>query len=445
MIKDNPRQIAVEIIQRVFSQKSYADILLEKALAKSNMMLKDKALCTELVYGTIRWKMKLEFIVKRQFRGKWDKAPEPIKWILITALYQMLYLDKIPDYAIVNQAVALAKKNNINGHWGGVVNGILRTFVRDEKTKDIPGHKDKVEALALKWSHPGWMIQKWTDTWGSDKAILLCKANNRRPNFGLRVNPLRTNREDLLEILISQGFDAQFSRYLDNFIIVKKISGLTESEWFKKGHFSIQDESSALVVQLLNAAHEEKIVDLAAAPGGKTFCIAEQVADKADIIACDIHRNRLKMLIRGRKRLGFLRVFPILSNCMMPGLSNSFDKVLLDAPCSGLGVLRRRVELRWHRQEKDIDKIISVQRKLIDQAALLVRPGGCLIYSTCSIQPEENEEVISDFLETHSDFQLERAESFLPASVVTPAGMMRTWPDIHGIDGAFAARLQKKE
>lgn len=442
--RDNPRRLAVEIIERVFQQKSYADILLEKALASSTMPPKDKALTTELVYGTLRWQKKLSLLVQRQYRGHWEKMPSTVQWILITGLYQMLFLDRVPDYAVVSQAVSLAKSCNNRGNWGSVVNGVLRTFAKSESAKKLPRIADKYERMAAKWSHPQWMIKQWVEHWGEEKTEALCRANNRRPAFGLRVNPMRCTPETLHQHLQNIQIDTQPSRLIPEMLIARKAAGLTTCEYFKKGYFSIQDESAALVAQLIDGEKNDKILDLAAAPGGKTFHMAERVKGALDVVCCDLHLNRLKLLTATRNRLGFSRIFPTLCDGTSPSFSAVFDKVLLDAPCSGLGVLRRRAELRWHRQPDDVIRINQLQKRLIHAAADAVKPGGMLIYSTCTILPEENEEVVDAFLEQHSNFTLQDAGTWLPATVVTERGMMRTWPDIHHMDGAFAVRLKKQ-
>jgi len=444
VVRDNPRQLAVEIIERVFKQRSYADILLEKALSASTMPPKDRALTTELVYGTLRWQKKLTFIVRRQYRGDWQKMPKTVQWILITGLYQLIFLDRTPDYAVVSQAVSLAKGCNSRGTWGRVVNGVLRRLAQSESARQLPKIKDKSERLALKWSHPQWLIQRWTHHWGDEKTEALCRENNKRPSFGLRVNPMRSSPEELYTLLKAIEIETQPSRLLPEMLIAKKAAGLTDSEYFRKGYFSIQDESAALVGLLVDGQRDEKILDMASAPGGKTFHMAERARGALDIFCGDLHVNRLKLLLSTRNRLGFSRIFPILCDGAAPSVSDVFDKVLLDAPCSGLGVLKRRAELRWHRTPEDVDRIVRLQKILIHSAAQCVKAGGALIYSTCTILPEENENVVDDFLRKHPEFSVEHAGTWLPATVVTEWGAMRTWPDVHHMDGAFAVRLKKQ-
>ncbi len=441
----NPRRLAVSILDRVFRSDSYADILLDSSLRKMNILPKDRALATELVYGTLRWLGWMDWILERRYRGKWLKVPSRVRRALEVGLYQILFLNKVPDYAVVNETVKIVadEKGDV---WSRVVNGMLREIIRNRETISPPPlEEDPVVAISVKWSHPEWLVRKWVELFGVDRTISLCRANNKRPDMGVRVNRLKSGREAVQEELRRQNIEASPSGLMEEFLTVEKGGPLSELEVFRRGFFSIQDVSAGLVGNLMNPQPGERILDMAAAPGGKATHMAELGRGQAVVVAVECYSARIRKVVENRDRLGLPNIFPVLADGREFGVKKTFDKVLVDVPCSGLGTIRRRGELRWRRKEEDIPLLVSLQKSLLEAGASFVRPGGVLVYSTCSILPEENAEVVDAFLERHLNFALENARLFVDSTVVSRRGFVETWPDLHGTDGSFAARLKRTQ
>lgn len=438
----NARHLAVQILDRVFRSDDFADFVLDQALKKEDFKPEDRALTSELVYGTLRWRKRLDWVIRRTYHGEWKKMPPRIRSALEVGLYQILFLDRVPDHAAVDESVKIAVQES-GMVWGRVVNGVLREILRVPRFREPPSmDEDPVQSIAVTWSHPEWIVQRWIDHWGIDRTISICKANNERPKLGVRINRTLESREAVREAMRSLGIEASLSQYLDDFLIIEKGAGLFPSEIFQNGYVSIQDESAGLVAHLVDPKPSEKIIDLTAAPGGKSMHMAELSRDKAHILAADLHFFRLKRVKENMDRLGIQNVYPVLSDGRHPAMK-PVDKVLIDAPCSGFGVLRRRGEMRWRRKEEDITKIVRVQKALLESGATLVKPEGYLIYSTCSILPEENTQIIEDFVQKHSEFKVQDAGEFVDRRLVSEEGYVVTFPDQHGIDGSFAVRMKR--
>jgi 16S rRNA (cytosine967-C5)-methyltransferase len=442
MKKGDPRRLAVWIIDRVFRTDSYADILLETYLLKSGFCKKDRAFTTELVYGTIRWLLYLDWILRENYTADWSKMPSILHRILEVGLYQILFLDRVPAFAAINESVNIAKEV-MGWHWSGVVNGMLRNINKKTGKHIFPSLKeDPVRAISVQYSHPEWLVSRWIELWGIERTCQLCEADNRRPAIALRVNQLKTDPEQIIMKLDGMKLDAKPSELISIFITVDKGGGVLASPLFEQGYVTVQDVSAGFVGYLLDPKPGETILDMTAAPGGKSTLLAELCQDQCTIYAMDMHKKKLNKLVSNKARLGLNNIFCLRGN----GLSlpcTSMDKVLVDAPCSGIGVLNKRAEMRWRRKPEDIPDLVKVQKKLLDSASEIVKTNGILVYSTCTILPEENTEVIDYFLHTHPNFKVENARQFVSEEVVSKSGFIETWPDKHGIDGSFAARLKK--
>jgi len=436
------RRLAVTILNRVFRSDSYANILLDTYFKKYRYSPKDRALATELVYGTLRWMGWLSWMLQQTYHGKWVKVPVVIQRILEIGLYQILFLDKIPDYAVVNETVQIANEEK-GQTWGRVVNGVLRQIIRNRGNLIPPSiEADPVLAISTRWSHPKWLVGRWIEQWGVERTQSLCQANNEKPKISIRVNRLKTNREEVLEYLRHAGFDAEPSRLLNEFVVMDHSGELTKVPLFSEGFFSIQDVSSGFVGRLMNPQPGETIVDLAAAPGGKTTHMTELGNNRVKIIAMDLHMARIQKIQKNQKRLNLKGILPILGDgCRLE--VKHIDKVLVDAPCSGLGVIRRRGELRWRFKPEKIPELVTLQKSLLSAGAKMINSGGILVYSTCTILPEENEQVVDEFLRNHSCFQIEDARQYVDSAVVSERGFIETWTDYHNIDGSFAVRFKK--
>lgn len=438
----NPRHLAVHIVNRVFRSDSYADILLDEMLKRGDLSRQDSAFLAELVYGTLRWLARLDWILKQVYHGDWPRVPSMIRRTLEVGLYQILFLDKVPHYAVVNETVQIATEEK-GIAWGRTVNAILREIVRHQDSFSPPSvESDPVLAISIRWSHPEWLVKKWVDELGVDRTLSLCEANNERPTLGVRVHPDHANRERVLKAFKALGIEAHPSALLDEFFTIEKAKGLVFSEPFKRGFFTIQDVSAGLVSHLVDPQPGERILDLCAAPGGKATHTAELGKDRVVVLAVDHRFARLQQLVENRDRLKLKHLYPVLADGRFFRV-RPVDKVLVDAPCSGTGVLRRRGEMRWRNTERSIPELVLLQKRLLESGAESIQKGGILVYSTCSVLKEENEGVVVPFLENHSDFKVEDARLFVPSDVVSDRGFIETWPDRHGCDGSFAVRLKK--
>jgi 16S rRNA (cytosine967-C5)-methyltransferase len=438
------RRLAVRILGRVFGSDSYADILLDSAYKKTPIPQKDRALCTEIVYGTLRWWKKLNWILERQYRGDWNRVPDPVRRSCEAALYQVLFLEKVPSYAAVDAAVRIAAETE-NGKWKGTVNAVLRTVLRTPDSLKVPyDPQNPAHAISVEWSHPQWLVQRWIDRFGLDRTVSICRADNDRPRVGIRVNRLRTDRAAVKRELADQGIQAEENPYLDDFLEIQKIGNLISTQGFSDGLYSVQDISAGLVGKLVDPKPGESILDLAAAPGGKTTYLAELSGDRADITAVDIRKSRLSMVEENRERLGLNSIRTVAMDGRGP-IDQRFDKVLVDAPCSGLGTIRRRPELKWRKKPEDIANLVSIQNELLDSGSAALKPEGVLVYSTCTVLEEENRGIVHRFLNAHPEFTVEPAEAFVHPDLVSDSRFIETWPDVHGTDGSFAVRLKRME
>ena len=437
-----PRQLIVKLLDRFERSNAYADTILETELREQKLSEKNKGLIQEIFFGIIRWRNRLDWIIKKIYHGQLEKTPRFIRYILQIGLYQLIFMDRIPEYAAIHEAVELAK---IKGgtYWGKKVNAILRSFQRSEHKIDFPElSTNPVEFIAVYYSHPEWMVKRWIERFGIDDTILLCEANNKTPLLSLRVNTIKISVQELQSRLAQVDVLTSQSPYLKNFIQAQGLPDLSQLQLFQKGMFSIQDVSAGLACVLLSPRPGDKIVDLCAAPGGKTTFLAELTKDEADIFAVDANLQRLNLIRQNLNRLK-LKSVQLLQADGTQYSSQKVDKLIVDAPCSGLGVLSKRVDLRWKRTPGQLEELSELQLKLLQNATKLVKPGGVIVYCTCTIEPEENEQIVDKFLIENKNFRLEPASKFISKELTTSEGFVYTLPHQHGIDGSFAARLIK--
>jgi 16S rRNA (cytosine967-C5)-methyltransferase len=326
---------------------------------------------------------------------------------------------------------------------------VLRTLVRQREDLSWPdAQEDPVKYIAARHSHPEWIVERWLQRWGFEETEALCKANNLAPAVTIRTNRLRVNRESLEFRLRQEGIESQPGRYGLDSLLLTNPPAIRSLESFQKGLFTVQDESSMLIAPILDPRGGQIIVDTCSAPGGKTTHIAEIMQNSGRIYAVDIHAGKLDMLIRSCERLGITNVIPLVQDASIPFAEiplHSADRVLVDAPCSGLGVLRRRADARWRKSPEQIRLLSELQQRILVNAASLVKPGGVLVYSTCSTEPEENSRQVEAFVRKRPEFKLDSLIPFLPAGLHNEpdaeAGMLQMLPHRHGTDGFFAARL----
>jgi len=442
------RGLAADILVKVETRKAYADVLLDRILTAKSLSSQDRALLTELTYGTLRWRGRLDADLAPLLRHPLQKTNPFLKNLLRLSLYQFLFLDRIPDYAAVNEAVQLAK-NHAGEKAAGFVNGVLRNFLREQQQVAKPDPKESpIKAVAEYWSHPEWLVERWLSYFGAAETEALLKANNEEAPLVLRTNPRQGTREGLLELFQSRNIQASPTRWSPQGITVQS-KGLVENlPGFHEGSFQVQGEASQLVAYLLDPQPGEHILDACAAPGGKTTQIAELMDDTGEIIATDVSAKGLHKVQENatRLRLESIRAFQAdLAKPLSRSFSRPFDRILIDAPCSGFGTLRSHPEIKWNRVEADIKRLSVLQEKILVNAASYLKPGGVLVYSTCTLIDDENERVVKTFLQQQKEFVLDDATAYLPqpARSLVRGNYFMALPHKHNTDGFFAARMRK--
>lgn len=407
----------------------FTEILLDRALDQAGLSGPDRGLCHELVLGVVRWQATLDWLIARKTPGRTQKAA--LQNLLRLGLYQVFWLDRIPPHAAVHETVEQAKQSGF-GPQAGFINAVLRGYLREaDETEKILADL-KAAQPALGWSHPDWLVERWRKHFGDEQTRKMLEWNNTPPRTFARVNTLKIDASKLVEQWRTESVDYDFFTRDwtgENLIFeLKSHPSLTSLKSFQDGGFYVQDPSTLLAVRELEPHPGETVLDLCAAPGGKTTFIAQLMNNQGHIVAHDNAPARVKSIGENCARLGMTNVEPISSPSYILHPS-SFDKVLVDAPCSNTGVLRRRVDLRWRITPEEIERLRTTQLELLVQASRSVRPGGVLVYSTCSLEPEENSEVVKQFLTEVSGFALERERLLAPFA--------------DGVDGAFVARLRR--
>jgi 16S rRNA (cytosine967-C5)-methyltransferase len=434
------RYLALEQLERVDHDDAFVERLVpDDADERTRRQARD------LLAGVTRQRRWLDFVLAKAYNDDYDAMESRLRHILRLGLFEMLF-QSTPTRAVVHQYVELAKQTLRPGA-GDLVNALLRTIDRDREHIPNPDTGDEAEDLAIRYSHPSWMVKRWVDRYGMDEALDLLEWNNRRPMYSLRVNPLRTTDAAVTDWLDDNDVVFTRSPYLDTHLRVRRLQPLVQGDLLDDGAVAVQDESAGLLVQLLDPQPGETILDGCAAPGGKTMAIAGRMEGEGTILAVDAKEERLNLVTEAAEAQGAADMIEAEAAELQAVAARpeppQADRVLLDVPCSGLGVLAKRADLRWQRAPEDLDELTALQDDLLDAAARLVAPGGVLVYSTCTIEPEENEQRVEAFLDRHPDFELEPAPDALPADVVTDEGYLATLPHRHRTDGAFGARLRR--
>ena len=424
----NPRQIAAGVLQQRRAGGEFTENLLENALAGARLSSADRGLCQEIVYGVVRWQAALDWLIARKTNGREQKSG--LQNLLRLGLYQVFWLDRIPDHAAVHETVELAKHGGF-GQQAGFINAILRGYLREfDETKKLLADL-KVSQPALGWSHPEWLVDRWRKNFGAERTAQLLEWNNTPPKTFARVNTLKTDAGKLVEKWREENVEYDFIRHdwlEENLVFeLKSHPSLNSLASFRDGWFYVQDPGTLLAAREIGAQPGETILDLCAAPGGKTTFLAQLMQNQGCIVACDISEERLKLIRENCARLGVTCIEPILFSAFSLQPS-AFDRILIDAPCSNTGVMRRRVDLRWRIRPEEILRLQQTQLDLLKLAATKLKPGGVLVYSTCSLEPEENGEVVKEFLRAHAGFKLENERELLPFA--------------DNVDGSYVTRLK---
>ncbi|MDZ7266980.1 MAG: 16S rRNA (cytosine(967)-C(5))-methyltransferase RsmB [candidate division KSB1 bacterium] len=436
------RRLACRILTEAETGSAYLDQVLEKHLGRSRLPEPDKALVTAIANGVTRWRRRLDAELARHFQKNFAGARPLLKNILRSALFQLRYFDRVPSYAVVHEAVELTR-----AHFGEplarLCNAVLRNALRAPMRWPDPEillQANDLGQLAQALSYPEWLLQRWRERHGDAGMLALAQANNEIPKLTIRVVQPARHTQAVLAELAAAGASLQEIAGLPHFYQMPPLHHLANLETFKAGAFVVQDGSAGLVAHLAAPARGGMIVDLCAAPGGKALHLAE-LAPQARVIAVDQSPKRLRLLAEAAQRV-HCKIDMIAADARtFSGVAA--DLVLVDAPCSGLGVLAKRSDLRWRRRPEDIPALVQLQQEILRNAATLVTPGGRLIYSTCTTEPAENEEMVAWFLATHPAFVLQPAQQFVDDRFCDPQGFVRTLPHRHGLDGSFAAHLLK--
>jgi 16S rRNA (cytosine967-C5)-methyltransferase len=435
----NSREIALKILHQIETQNAFASEAIQSFCSNLFLSSLDRRFVSEVVHGTTKMRRRLDYALESFLAEKLEGLTPWIRNILRMGIYQIDFMEKVPESAAVDESVKLAKKY---GHKGTValVNAVLRSYLRDKSKVVFPSwEKDKVENIALFYSLPSWMVERWLEIFGEEETVKLCDAFNQRPRLSLRVNSLRIGQKDMEEIFNREKIRFKPGRFLKNYYSIESKMDLSQFSPLQEGWVYFQDESAGFPVMLLDPQPGECILDLCAAPGGKATFIAEKMKDQGMVIAVDISLEKLKTIKENCDRLGIESV----KLCCADAKSFSchpMDKILLDAPCSALG---RNSDARWRKQKEDIPRLQKLHLEILSRAAELLKSGGVLVYSTCTIMPEENEQVIYRFLEQRKDFKQTDSHLFVDSNLVNEKGFVRTLPQDHKMGGSFACRLEK--
>lgn len=428
---DKVRLSATKILYDVSTKGAWANVALAQVLRREKFSDLDRKFCTELVYGTVKAGASLDWKISKYLSRPLAKVDAKILAVLRVGMYQIFFLDRVPNSAAVNESVELAKKFCGLGA-SKFVNGVLRSAVREPHKSDFPT-SDDLQSLALRNFHPLWLVELFVEEFGLDAAKQLLAFDNTDPPLCLRVNFLKTTREKILEALNKFGVQAEPSTLAPEGIICKGHGALDKFQPLRAGLCQVQDESSMTAARLLNPAAGEFVIDCCAAPGGKSTHLAELMNNRGRIIAADIYETKLEHIKQNAERLGIKIIEPLLIDARE--LGNKFpaqaDKVLVDAPCSGLGVLRRKADLRWRKTEDELKDLPTLQGEILSSAAKTLKRGGTLLYSTCTITRRENQEVVEKFLSAHEDFELVEMKTLLP--------------HVTNTDGFFSAKMIRQD
>ena len=450
----NIRELILEILIRVEKHSAYLNILIKHYLNQYSIKSEDKALVQEITYGVTRFRKKLDWIVNQFLNSQSKKIPLVIHNILRIGVYQIVYLDKIPNYAIVNESVELAKKSKYP-KYAKLVNAVLRNIIRKLDNISWPDMKqDPIEYIAVFYSFPEWLVKRWIKRYGLDLCIVICQTMNKKPNITLRINSLKINMSGLKKKLSESVILFKEGQYLPSeSLVLEEFVNIGNSAMFKNGLFSIQDESSSLASRLLNPMPGQIIIDMCSGPGGKTSHMAQLMKNQGEIIAFEKNRKRLEMVKSECRRLGINNVTSILNDVTIfdADYLGKADKVMVDAPCSGTGVIRKKPDLKWKNiNDSQIKSTTKVQEKILNIASRYLKPGGELLYSTCSIEAEENDWIIKKFLENNKQFVVQDTSSFVNEySVIkynTEIGQsIQILPGYSGknVDGFYIVKMKK--
>ena len=440
--KSNARDTALEVLMQVHSANAWSDGSLKRTIVKNGLESKEAALATRLSYGVLQNQALLDYYI-----GVWcSQRPSHLEPLILNVLrigaYQILFMDKIPHHAAVNEAVEMVKRHG-RPKAAGMVNAILRKFVTNWMDMPALPQSTTAEYLSVRYSHPLWLVKRFLDLIGPEETEKLLQKNNEPVPTTIQVNSLKTTVEVLEKELKTSGVSVERHLWLEGCLQISGSGYLEQLPAFAEGNFTVQDPAARLVAIAASPEINSRVMDVCAAPGGKSFAIAMAMEDKGEILACDIHRHKLELIEKTAQRLGITSVRTVLADGSEhhAAWEEQADIVLTDVPCSGLGIIRKKPDIRY-KDPKELKKLPAIQKAILDNASTYVRLGGVLIYSTCTLLPEENENITSAFLAEHPSFV---AEPFaLPLPIGSTNGQITLWPQKTGTDGFYICRMRRK-
>ena len=436
LILGNARKTVLKLLTKLDKNASYSNILLDDTLEKSDLSMQDKKFASALFYGVLERKITLDAVIKYYSKRPADKLNIQVRNILRMAIYQLCYMDSVPDSAAVNEAVKLSKSSR-NPAVSGFVNGLLRSFIRDEKK--IPFGKSITEKLSVEYSCPEWLIDKWLNEYNDDVTLSMLKTSLGQAQTTVRVNNTKCTVNEFIDELNEAGISCDINPCTDNAVDLFSGGAVERLDSYKYGHFHVQDLSSQLCCKALDPKEDDTVLDICAAPGGKSFTIAEMMNNKGKVLSFDLHENRVRLIRQGASRLGLTIIEADLNNGKEYNENiPKADRVLCDVPCSGLGVIRRKPEIKYKNPE-DFEKLPEIQYSILSASANYVKAGGVLVYSTCSLSRAENDDVVERCIENNNDFEpCELDENIFGESCGYKVSIT---PDKFSSDGFFIAKL----
>lgn len=424
---DVARESALKILYKIEEENGYSNLVLDEYIEakREKLSVKDVNFISEMVYGVVTWKLTIDTILAKHSKIKINKISKWVKMILRIGIYQIVFLDKVPKRAAVNESVNLCKKYGYKSV--NFVNAILRKVEKSDY-EELSKIENEVERISTMYSMPIWMVEKLLQEYGSQKAEEICIHSNQKPKMTIRVNTLKTTIQELKKKMEQREIQYEEAD-LENFLFIKQIKGISNLDLFKEGFFTIQDEGAGNIGYFVNPKENEMVLDACSAPGGKTTHLAELMKNKGKIEAWDLHVNRIKLVEQNAKRLGISIITTKQKDALQyeEKYKEKFDKILLDVPCMGLGVIKRKPDIKWKKTKEDIADLVRVQKEILQICSQYLKPGGEIVYSTCSILKEENEKVIEEFIHG-KDFDIIEQKNILPEQ---------------NTDGFFMCKLRK--
>ena len=439
-MKATARTAALRVLVNCRTAAAWADASLKAQIDRDGLDRQEAALCSRIVYGVLQNRLLLDFYIGAYCSQKPEHLQPPLLEILRIGAYQILFLEKVPDSAAVNTSVELAKLSG-RGKASGLVNAVLRKISLNKQNLPPIPDRDETRYLSIRYSHPRWLVKRLLAWLGREDAEAFLAADNAVAPLTVQVNPLKTTPEELTAALEGAGVRVRPHPWVPGCLELENSGNLTALPGFREGHFLVQDPAARLVSLAAGVKPGDRVLDVCAAPGGKSFSAAFAMEDTGFVLSCDLHENKLKRIREGADRLGLrcMETAAVDGRVRRPEWEGAFDAVLVDAPCSGLGIIRKKPDIR----EKKLDELFAlpvIQAAILDNAAAYVRPGGTLVYSTCTILPEENEQVTDAFLAEHPNFSREN----LPRPMDAPEGQLTLWPQRHGTDGFYICRMKRR-